>query len=271
MDTTPIDAWLFSTGEDVPGTDAATLARLLVVYFGPSEQDTNPKLTRAQKGLAELSAIGGAWLDFLESAAGREAIKRVGEFMPQRRDEWIAYLVRHNPNGANNRRVATSLAVNQLTFWVLTQVPGDLGTFFARYANEHRNGLSTVAKQRTSLTAEALEIHRFLDALKALLNSGRCTLQPISPVPDSTLEPDRLIGWQDSSGVYLSMGLAKNAVERLLGKDSLSGISHRTLYQQFEEQGLLASTGGSRPTIVKWIAGKSQRVLHVKPDAFRGD
>jgi hypothetical protein len=124
----------------------------------------------------------------------------------------------------------------------------------------------------TTWAAEALEVRRFLDALRALITSGRCVLQQINPIPDGTIEPDRLVGWQDGDNTYLAIELARRAVEGLLGRDSLAGISNRALYQQLDELGLIATKGvDGRPTIVKRLAGKPQRVLHLKPAAFQND
>jgi hypothetical protein len=81
-----------------------------------------------------------------------------------------------------------------------------------------------------------------------------------------------LVGWQDGDNTYLSIELARRAVEGLLGRDSLAGISNRALYQQLDELGLIATKGvDGRPTIVKRLAGKPQRVLHLKPEAFQND
>jgi hypothetical protein len=160
--------------------------------------------------------------------------------------------------------------MNQLTFWVLTQVPGEIGAFFGRLGDAHQAGLTAIAQQMTVSTAEAVETSRFLEALRALVSSGRCELQGLGLGTDHPVDPERFIGWQDENGIYLNFQLARNAVERLLGRDNLAGITNRALYQQLDYLGLILSKGSDgRPTIVKRVAGKAYRVLHLKPLVFQ--
>ena len=64
----PIHCWPVFTGEDVPASDPATLARVLVVPFEWSHGADNPRLTAAQAAAAHLPAVGRAWLDWLASS-----------------------------------------------------------------------------------------------------------------------------------------------------------------------------------------------------------
>ena len=122
-----------------------------------------------------------------------------------------------------------------------------------------------------SRTAEALEAHQFLGALRELIVTRQYILQPRA-LPDNDFERDRVLGWWDADGVYLLPSLALAAAKRLLGQGSLP-ISIQGLYSQLDGLGKIASQdeGGGRNTKVLKINGKSVRTLHLKVAAFGGD
>ena len=169
----------------------------------------------------------------------------------------------------NPLRVATNLATNALTWWTLAQHP-QLGPLAARYAAEHRAGLARVAEELAERTAQALEATRFLDALRGLLATGRCVLVPRGQESAAAPEPLRVIGWQaEDGGAYLLLGLARAAVEGILGADGLNGISSHALYSQLASLGLLASHDADRRTKKLRTGTCVDNVLHLAAAALR--
>ena len=118
-ETRELAAWTLFTGEDVPGDDASTVARCLVLPFVWEPGQPNPALTEAQNLAAHLTAIGRVWLDWLASKEGQAAAQLIVQSFPGLRDEWLIKLGQLNPQMRNPAR----LAINQLTFWAVCQMP----------------------------------------------------------------------------------------------------------------------------------------------------
>jgi hypothetical protein len=265
----PIHCWPVFTGEDVPASDPATLARVLVVPFEWPHGADNPRLTAAQAAAAHLPAVGRAWLAWLASPAGREAAAEAGRQFPDLRRQQVAALRSLRWDMVNPLRVATNLATNALTWRVMLQHP-QLGPLAACYAAEHQAGLARVAEEMAQRTAQALEAIRFLDALRGLLATGRCVLVPRGQEHGTT--PERMIGWAaEDGGVYLLPTLARAAVEAVLGVDGLNGISSQALYSQLASLGLLATHDADRRTKKQRAGLLTDNVLHLTAAALRRD
>jgi len=264
----PIHCWPVFTGEDVPADDPATVARVLVVPFEWPHGADNPRLTAAQAAAADLPAVGRAWLDWLATPEGREVAAEAGGQFPELRRRQVAALRSLRGDMVNPLRVATNLATNSLTWWVLTQHP-QLGPLAVRYAAEHAAGLARVAEEMAERTCQALEAIRFLDALRGLLAAGRCVLVPRGQEAPAT--PERVIGWEAEDGsAYLTPALARAAVDAVLGADGLNGISNQALYRQMESLGWLASHDADRRTRKLRSGPLTGNILHLTAAALRG-
>ena len=144
--TRELAAWPLFTGEDVPGDDASTVARCLVVPFVWEPGQPNPALTEAQQLAGHLTAIGRVWLDWLASPEGQAAAQLIVQSFPGLRDEWLARLGQLNPQMRNPARLASNLAINQLTFWAVCQQP-ELRPIFKPHEAAHRAGLHLIAEE----------------------------------------------------------------------------------------------------------------------------
>jgi hypothetical protein len=267
-ETRPIFCWPIITGEDVPDTDPASLARILVVSFTGTPGEPNTELTKAQRKAEHLCAVGASWLAWLESQDGRVYAKEAAALFPAVRAEWAAKLRTQRPDMVNILRVASSLASNQLTWRVMRCHP-TLGELAKAYAAAHQAGLEVVGAEMATYTAEALEATRFLATLRELLASQRYLLLKKGENPTTESERDRMLGWRnDDDSVYLLPALARDAVERTLGRDGLGGISEKTLYGQLDALGVLGSKDPGRLTKKIWVAGASKRVLHLTTAAL---
>jgi hypothetical protein len=267
-----ITAWPLVTGEDVPGDDASTIARTLLVPFEWRASGPNRALTEAQAHAADLSALGLAWVKWLAGAEGQAAAWRVREQQPQLRDEWLGKLVAFNPQMVNPARVASHLAVNQLTYWAVCQHPL-LRPVCKPYEADHRAGLELIAAEMALRTQEASEGERFLAALRELV--GRDCDDGLSYVLVRRgaeglpgIARERFLGWYDENGVYLLAGQARAAVEQARGRDYLGGLSDQTLYAQLARQGCIASHERGRHQQQIFVRGVKQRVLHLVTEAL---
>lgn len=262
-ETKEVHAWPLSTGEDVPSNDAASLARILVVPWEWERGKPNPHLTAAQARAPHLCAVGAAWLDWLESEEGQAVAKRHAARFPALRDEWAAKLVGIRKDIANPLRVASNLASNGLTWDIASESP-----VFAEILEWHggwaAEGLEAIASSMADATAEASEGTRFMDAIHALLGSGRYVLAERVGFQDNTGKT--VLGWKDGDdGAYLIPMVAIKAVNDLLGAErgQLGSFSRQALYEQLKSIGVIKSEDKDQTAKQVKIGGEKKRVLHI--------
>ena len=269
--TRELAAWPLFTGEDVPGDDASTVARCLVLPFVWEPGQPNPALTEAQNLAGHLTAIGRVWLDWLASKEGQAAAQLIVQSFPGLRDEWLTKLSQLNPQMRNPARLASNLAINQLTFWAVCQMPV-LRAIFKPHETAHLAGLNLIAEEMGVRTQESSESERFLAALRELV--GRDDDDQFSYVLlrrdalPSANDRDRLVGWYDDRGLYLLPGRAREIVEKARGRDYLGNLSDQTLHAQLARQGQIASSEKGRHLQQIRVRGSKPRVLHLKTTAL---
>lgn len=260
--TKEIHAWPIITGEDTPDSDPASLARVLIIEFDRVESGVNRPLTLAQSYAPHLSALGLNWIEWLESPAGRRAVKDIASNMSDVRVRWVEHLLAAEPQTQNPMRIATNLATNELTWQIagqhplLSQVVGD-------YTDVHRRGLEAIASQMSKRTAESLEGERFLSALNQLLAAKQVVIiDRQMEINDFTA--DRAIGWRDSEGFYILPDITMRHIRELLGPQALNNLSQHTLIRQLASQGMVEGEGLRQLR----IGGQRRRVLHLLPHAL---
>ncbi len=264
-----IRSWPTFTAEDVPADDPATIARLLVVRYKWDARGENERLARAQAAAGHLPAVGGAWLTWLESDEGQRIARAAGEQFIATRGAWLRQLTTAAQQTPNAARIASNLAINQLTWWVLRQHP-TIGPVLEPYTAQHEGGLIDVANDMIKRTRIAREAVRFLATVAELLISGRCVLA--TKGVRSNEPPDRMIGWRDdkTETVYLLPDVAKKEVLKVLGPDGLGILSDNALHEQIADMGLIASHDPDRLTKVARVepGGKTVRLLHLHARAI---
>jgi len=258
-----------ATGEDVPRDDAASLARIILVPYAWQRGESNDNLTEAQRLSRHLNAVGYAWILWI-AGEGRAVIRSTAAQFPAYRSKWAETLRKIDADSANIARVASNLAVNELTWETATQAPG-IGATLQPFTAIYRRGLLDIARTMSRSTAEAMEAIQWRNAIRELLASGQYTLVDRAlGQPTGGHERDRLLGWQDSDGVYLLPEIALSVARKLLGPNSLP-VSSQTLYGQMEQLGWLAHKDKEQTTRVMSIGGRKSRMLHLLPTVLAKD
>lgn len=273
----PIGCWPIFTGEDMPDSDASSFARVLVITFAWPENKVNETLAAAQRQAEQLPAVGREWLHWLESGYAQKFIDQAAAQLNAKREQWIEYLSSQNKGAKVTLRIATSLAINELSFWLACQHP-TIGPILLPYKAEHIEGLRTVASSMATSTTESVEYKRYLGAVRELLITKKALVMerganvlPLDPDGKmTTLDPERFIGWHDSEGYYLLPNVTRKLVLDVLGKDGLNSMSNQALYNQMKEAGLLIP-GADASTKLKNIDGERVRVIHLRPNALQED
>lgn len=263
-----IRAWPMVTGEDLPDTDAASLARILAVEFEQTSGKENPRLTAAQTDSHHLSAIGREWIEWLYTDEGHETVSSLQESFPERRKKWAAYLRENRPNIVNILRVASNLATNTLVWDAVEQCPF-LRPVMTEYLTAYKEGLKEIAYDMGEYTCESLEARRFLTGLRSLKAAERINFDQRLASPDDFHRGKR-VGYCDAEGYYLILDLAIEAVSELYeGRGELGGVSKQTLCSQLKSIGAVEKTGSSKTTrTVRTGDGDKRRVLHLKKRAL---
>jgi hypothetical protein len=265
-DTKPVYCWPLITGEDVPDKDPATLARVLVIEFEWQRGTPNLELTKVQQQAEHLTAVGDAWLSWLESDDGQDIAGKQAYLFPDRRTEWASYLRKHYPDMVNILRVASNLATNELTWDAMLKHP-TVSPVLEPFKSQYRDGLLTIARTMGERTHESLEATTFLDAIRQLVANGLATL-PKAQAPLGN--PNLVIGWSEKDeSIYLLVDIARRKAEDLVGQAALGYLTKRALYTQLDALGMIASRGKKTITQLVSIDGKKYRVLHLKKKAIQ--
>jgi hypothetical protein len=142
-----------------------------------------------------------------------------------------------------------------------------LGDLLEGYGEAHDAGLELAVRAMAEGQAAAQEGAAYLDALRQLLDAGQAYLLPRDA--GEALEAEHgpretFIGWQDGEGgAYLVPAVARQMVERLIGREGLGELSNQSLYVQLDELGSIGSKSGDQRTRVIKIGNRSRRVLHI--------
>ncbi len=260
-----IHAWPYCTGEDIPDTDAAALARSIVVEFAWKRVEVNDRLSDAQARAEDLPAVMSAWLDWLSSEDGHAAAKNLKSHHAALRAHWLKRIVESARQAVNAVRTASNLATCHTTWTLLEQHP-EIGELFIRHRDRFVDELDRCAGRMGVLTAESVEASRFLSALNELITTRRAVCLNVGDSAPLAVEADRMIGWQDEDGSLLLLPeMAVSVVLKHYGREHLGQISNRTLYSQLESLDALAKIGSGATTYMKRIGAETHRVLHLKP------
>ena len=266
-ETKPVFCWPLFTGEDVPDTDPAALARLLLARFVWPKDQANEALASAQDDAEHFCAVGRSWLEWIAEPLGRAAIETVTKTFRERRAKWAADLRGQQADMVNVLRVASNLASNELTWLVMEQHPS-IGPVLKGQDQQlrRRKDLERVAEDMGASTTSSLEAHKFMAIIRELLASGKAVLRDRAASNVTGFreyEPDRVIGWVDSDQTaYLLPAVARHMVDTLT-PSALGNVSSKTLHGQMADHGMLQSRGRQDYETVVQAAGKSRRTLHV--------
>lgn len=274
----PAFCWPYFTGEDVPDTDTASLARILIVPFEWQRGEISEDFKQVQRLASHLCAVGNSWIEWLEDEDARKAIIELNsenEFIA-RREKWMEKLKKVRSDIVNIWRVAVNLATNELAWETLMMHPvmGQLAKDFQEF---HQAGLEQiVAREMADATAGAMEGVKFITILRELITTKRAILKRrdihVNPMTDDeralyNYNKDRIIGWQDAAGIYLLPGVTRSAIERLMGSDALGQLSNAAIYKHLDNMGLLLR-GRNKSTKTLQMEGESERVIHLVPEAL---
>lgn len=267
---------LVSAGEDIPSGEASVAARALFVPV-PADAANLEELTAAQAAAGSLPTATARYIAWL-IARRDDLTAELAECFTKARAHYQKALARRS--GINDAgRVAVNCA--------LLDIGASMGADWLRsagwtadQANEYLQATRAVLGRLALLQAEAIGEESaalaFLGALRALLDGRRLELTEVEegkPLPAlagcaPTALSATMCGWRQGETLLLQPDLTLAEVRRWLGSQGRQLPTEKGLYAQLRDGGYLAETSGDKSTAVRWIAGRSQRVLTVKANAL---
>ncbi len=264
-----ISAWPLCTGEDIPNSDAATIARLLVMHV-PMKKGFNEELRVAQNLSAHLNAIGAQWLHLLEYWADKpDLIQGIRELSADICRKWSDWLQKNCPKMINKLRIAMNLASNEFTWRLLLSIP-QFQPVLQKYSEAHAKGLMDIALNLESSTREATEAERFLDALREAIQTGQLNLNSSRGFSKKT-DSDVYLnyhGWWENQDLCISPEVVIAILKRTTGLSN-NEMSKQTLYRQLNGLGAIAGHDTDLNTKTFYIDGKTCRALYLKGSFVR--
>jgi len=250
QDTNEYTTTLIATGEDLP-EEASTMARLI-----PIEWSTKPNLvnlTRLQEINKNLPAVGRVWCNYISG-------------IDIDMDRWIedrsTFVTLANESGCvNSGRVGTTVSILKTIWELLLDSP--LKSVIKKYNKDFEKGLASLLVETSTATEKATEAAQFVETLRELISSGKCTVldRPVQNENDLNV-----IGWRlgegdnDMGKVAILPILARDAVRRVLGPQA-QVISATSLYRQLQEGGYITTGNDGQRVKTKRRRNKTIRVL----------
>lgn len=288
----PPRAQIAATGEDVPPGESLR-ARLTVATVDAGAIDV-AKLTEAQQraaaGTYELAMAG-----YVRHLAGLlDTDTGYADRLRQQIAERRADLAKGTTGHARVPEATAGLLTGFREFLTFAVAAGAFTSDQAAAQMEKvKAALVQVAAEQSSYTRGMSVAEVYLRALAVALVSGAAHLadqttgrQPDEPerwgwepypgTGETTYHPKgKCIGWLSSSGdVYLHPGVAYEVARDHAGRAAEPLATTKiVVHKRLKEGNHLASTDekDERPTVVRRIAGKSLRVLHVRADRITGE
>jgi hypothetical protein len=288
----PPRAQIAATGEDVPPGESLR-ARLTVATVDAGAIDV-AKLTEAQQraagGTYELAMAG-----YVRHLAGLlDAENGYADRLREQIAERRADLAKGSAGHARVPEATAGLLTGFREFLTFAVAAGAFTSDQATAQMDKVKGaLVQVAAEQSSYTRGMSVAEVYLRALAVALVSGAAHLadqttgrQPDEPerwgwepypgTGETTYHPKgKCIGWLSASGdVYLHPGVAYEVARDHAGRAAEPLATTKiVVHKRLKEGNHLASVDekDDRPTVVRRIAGKSLRVLHVRADRITGE
>jgi hypothetical protein len=250
------------TGEDVPNIQQSGLARFFLVNF--DKGDINKALlTERQANADKLNACMSYFIEYLIS---------INDILPDMlKSLFLEFRSQVNIDGAHSR-VAQTVSWLQLSIVLFTEFAHDAGIITEGDVKAFRDRswdvfINAVAEQSKALQ-EAQPVRMFLTVLSELLDTKKKYVERIGGSADTYANTANMLGYEDDDNLYLFPETAMNAIiEFFRNRDDCFPVSKYRLFDDLAKANLIIRQNGCN-TIVKWINGKSARVLALKKSAL---
>ncbi|MFZ2488966.1 MAG: DUF927 domain-containing protein [Anaerolineae bacterium] len=269
---------LVSAGEDIPSGEASVAARSLFIPLGANDARLEV-LSNAQALAATLPTLTARYLAWIIEQ-GDSIRQKMALIFGEARGRYRTLMA--SRKGLNDAgRVATNCALLETGTAIACEWLHSVG-WSKHQAQEWlaatRGALQELAYQQAEAIGDESAALAFLRGLRALLDSRRAEVamaEEGKALPDlAGCAPAALgavmIGWRQGDVLLLHPDLVMAEVKQWQSRQGQRvDVTKRGLYAQLRDGGWLAALGaGGKTEVVKWIGGRSQRVLALREAAL---
>jgi hypothetical protein len=264
--TRPIRGLMISTGEDIPVSEASTLARMLTIDLPRNEK----KLEKGHRCLQYqhyYSGVMGRYIHWLLRS------KRIGNIKGLEVN-YQHYFYQDIAGQQNDSPISHNLAINMIGFECfcdfISDTEGGIIDFFDTRAmvEHHKELLKELRNKSITLVRDEQASNIFLRTLMDLINAKRVAIQDITSGDDQR----NVVGFKKDGKIYIIPSLAFQEVQRVL-RDSGNPLNFSTqeIGRQLMGDGLIKEYEPNRSTKIVWWNGKTYRVLVFSAEVFGED
>ena len=236
----PPRALAIVTAEELPGGRLSGLARVFPVPLERGQVDVG-RLTEVQAAPNTLGLAGAAYIDWLRRL--RDGAPDLAEDLRCRQED-----LRRRAVTDGHPRVADNVAVLALGLDTWLAMAVDIGALSevqaAEALAEGWAALIGLAREHTQLLEEEAPEVVLLQAIGELIASGRLDLVPLGQGRGAA--HGTLVGWYDSTHVYLLPDTAYEHAERVLARGRGLAASPQAIWRALERRGALVRGEGDR-------------------------
>ncbi len=245
-----------STSEYAPAITQSGLARYFILEM--KESDVDLKLLSEYQQLASDGVLNGIMRSYVEwikekyLKSADEFVKKLSALFISYRTEMINILTQKGIVFHN--RIPDMLASLKVGFDFLLDFLCDKEQIGRGDISDYKTVFDEILIENIRRTSSLVEneniSYQFCDKLNSLLDSGRCSLNPLGN--DEDISRKGFIGFEDSDHYYLIMNSALSEINKLsreLG-DSFS-VGRNSLLQQLVDDKIIISNGKRSTTTVR--------------------
>ena len=245
-----------STSEYAPAITQSGLARYFILEM--KESDVDLKLLSEYQQLASDGVLNGIMRSYVEwikekyLKSADEFVKKLSALFISYRTEMINILTQKGIVFHN--RIPDMLASLKVGFDFLLDFLCDKEQIGRGDISDYKTVFDEILIENIRRTSSLVEneniSYQFCDKLNSLLDSGRCSLNPLGN--DEDISRKGFIGFEDSEHYYLIMNSALSEINKLsreLG-DSFS-VGRNSLLQQLVDDKIIISNGKRSTTTVR--------------------
>jgi hypothetical protein len=161
------------TGENYPGNDAATRARIILLKWEkPRDLDA---ITDAQKHIADINVLGKQWVLWLSSEEGQLMLEFIADNFDLKRTEYL----KKAKDSVNAGRIATNAAILSL-IWELMKFCPYTRDFAFKYDEEMQQAINDHILEASDEVNSNTEAEKFISWFKAALETNQFFISGLS-------------------------------------------------------------------------------------------
>jgi len=257
------------TGENHPGSDAATRARgILLKWEGPKDLDA---ITEAQNHIADINALGKQWIMWLNSEDGQEMMEFIADNFTSKREFYIKKV----KDSVNAGRIATNAAILSL-IWDLMIFCPYTRDFADKYNEVMQQAIDAHILEASEDVSSNTEAEKFMSWFRSALETNQFFISGLGKSElsiDKSAEAHKAamkshIGMCKDNEIWITPDVLDNVLlPAWLKVNEGIHVDKQSLRRQlYERNYILRNEKDQKYTSPEWVDGKTRKVIKFKKD-----